>query len=188
MKLSSRTARRVAAIAAAICAAIGVPAVALAAPGHPAAAARAPGCSVADLRAWVGIPADGSAGSFTYQLELSNVSGHACTLLGFPGVSATGAHGSQLGSAAVRNHSHPARLVTLGRGATAHVELAITDVSNFPASACHPVTATGLRVFPPNDRRSESIPISFRACQKRGPKYLSVTTTIAGTGIPAFSS
>jgi hypothetical protein len=188
MKLSSRTARRIGATAAAICAAILVPAVALAAPGHPAAAARAPGCSVADLRAWVGIPADGSAGSFTYQLELSNVSGHACTLLGFPGVSATGAHGGQVGSAAVRNHSHPARLVTLNRGATAHVELQITDVSNFPQSACHPVTASGLRVFPPNDRRSESIPISFRACQTRGPKYLSVTTTIAGTGIPAFSS
>lgn len=188
MKLSPRTARRIGATTAAICAAILVPTVALAAPGHSAAAARAPGCSVADLTAWVGIPADGSAGTFTYQLELSNVSGHACTLRGFPGVSATGAHGSQLGSAAVRNHAHPARLVTLGRGATAHVELGIADVSNFPKSVCHPVTASGLRVFPPNDRRSESIPISFRACQKRGPKYLSVTTTIAGTGIPSFSS
>jgi Protein of unknown function (DUF4232) len=188
MKLSSRTARRIGAATATTCAAILIPAVALAAPGHSASAARAPGCSTADLTTWVGIPADGSAGTFTFQLELSNVSGHACTLFGFPGVSATGALGRQLGSAARRNHSHPARLVTLGRGATAHVELGVADVSNFPKSVCHPVTASGLRVFPPNDRRSESIPFTFRACQKRGPQYLSVTTTIAGTGIPSFSS
>jgi Protein of unknown function (DUF4232) len=196
MRLNTVMARRigVATATATICAAILIPAVALAASSGPAApgrvaVARAAGpCAAADLVAWVGIPADGAAGSVTYQLELSNTSHHACTLFGFPGVSATGLHGSQLGSAAGRNRSHPVHPVTLGRGGTAHVELRVTDVGNFPAAICHPVTATGLRVFAPNDHRSRFIPLTFRACQKRGPQFLSVSATVAGTGIPNFSS
>ena len=215
MNINSHSARRFGAIAAAVCAAILIPAVALAAPGrsathqsatahsataqsataHSATArsagatrASAPGCSAADLVAWVGVPGNGSAGSVTYQLELSNVSGHACSLLGFPGVSALSSGDRQLGSAAVRNDAHPPQVVTIGRRGTAHVELRITDVGNYPASACHPVTAHGLRIYPPDDRRSEVVPFTFRACQKRGPKYLGVSTTIPGTGIPSFSS
>ena len=123
-----------------------------------------------------------------YELEISNVSARTCTLLGYPGVSATGAGGAQLGSPARRNSSHPARLITLGRGATAHVILGIADVSAFPAAACHPVTATGLRVFAPNDFRAQVIDFSFKACQKAGPQFLSVSPAVAGTGIPLFSS
>jgi hypothetical protein len=195
MNLTSHMTWRVGAAAVAACAAIAVPAVALAAPGGSAApaatdAARAalPGCSVADLTVWAGIPADGSAGAFNYQLELSNVSGHACTLFGFPGVSALGAGAKQVGSAAIRNRSHPATLVTLQPGGTSHVELRVTDVSAIPASACHPVKAEGLRVYPPNDTRSEFVPLTFEACSKSGPAFLSVTTTIGGTGIPGYSS
>jgi hypothetical protein len=195
MPVNSRMVRRITAATAAACAAILIPAVALAAPGRSAApsradlasAAAAP-CAAADLVSWVGIPADGAAGSATFQLELSNVSHHACSLIGFPGVSATGQRGAQVGSAAGRSRSHPARLVTLGRGGTAHVELRVTDVGNFPAAACHPVTASGLRVFAPNDRRSQVIPLTFRACQRRGPQFLSVSTVIADTGIPFFSN
>jgi Protein of unknown function (DUF4232) len=192
MPLNSRMARRIAAATAATCAAILIPTVALAAPGRSAAPSRASTsaapCQAVDLISWVGVPADGAAGSFTYQLELSNTSHRTCTLFGFPGVSAVGPDGRQLGSAAGRNRSHPARLVTLRRGGTAHVELRITDVGNFPRAACHPVTALGLRVFAPNDRGSRGIPLSFRACSRRGPQFLSVSTVIAGTGIPGFSS
>jgi hypothetical protein len=150
MRLNSRVARRIAVATAATGAAILIPAIALAAPGQSAATSRADltsaaaaPCAAADLVSWVGIPADASAGSVTYQLELSNKSGHACSLFGFPGVSATGPHGGQLGSAALRNRSHPARLVTLARGGTAHVELNIVDVANFPPSACHPSRRPG---------------------------------------------
>jgi hypothetical protein len=48
--------------------------------------------------------------------------------------------------------------------------------------------AAALRVFPPNDRRSLRIPFSLRACRRSGPVYLNVTTMVAGTGIPGFSS
>jgi hypothetical protein len=191
MNLTSHLTRRVGAAAVAACAAIAVPAVALAAPGAsatPAAAAAPSRCTTADLDVWAGVPADGSAGAFTYQLELSNISGHACTLFGYPGVSAVGAGARQIGSAAIRDAAHPARLITLARGGTSHVELRVTDVSAIPSSSCHPVKADGLRVFPPNDFRSRVVPLSFEACSKAGPKFLSVTRTIGGTGIPGFSS
>jgi hypothetical protein len=194
MKLNSPSARRIGAATIAACTAILIPAVALAAPGRTASAsataasATAPRCAAADLVVWAGVPASGAAGSFTYQLEMSNTSHHACSLYGYPGVSAVGTHGNQLGSAAIRSSSHPVRLITLGRGATAHVELRIADVAGYPAAACHPVTASGLRVYPPNDFLAQYVPLPFRACQKRGPKYLAVSTTIGGTGIPLFSS
>ena len=85
------------------------------------AAAAAPRCSTSDLTAWIGVPGDGAAGTTAYQLELSNTSHHTCTLTGFPGVSAVGLGGHRLGRAAGRDHSDPTRLVTLRRGATAHV-------------------------------------------------------------------
>lgn len=177
------------AVAGIACAAILTPAAALAAPAHPAArAAAAPSCPTSSLRVWLGVPGDSAAGHTAYQLELSNISNRACTLFGFPGVSAVAVGGRQLGTPAARDHADPTRLVTLGRGATAHVFLVITDVAFFPAAACHPANAIGLRVFPPNTRTATVVSFSFRACARRGPVFLRVRTTVAGTGIPGFSS
>jgi len=187
MKPSTRLIRRVGATAAAVTAAVLIPTVALAAPARPARPAAAPGCTQAQLQTWIGLPGDATAGTTFFEVEISNISAHTCTLLGFPGVSATSG-GKQVGSAARRNDSHPVRLITLGRGATAHVDLGIVDVLNFPTSTCHPVTATALQVFAPGDFKSEDIPFSFRACSKAGPQFLSVSPVVAGTGIPLFSS
>jgi hypothetical protein len=188
MKLSTRLVRRVGATAAAVTAAVLIPAVALAAPGRATSPAAAPRCTEAQLQTWLGLPGDGTAGTVFYELEISNVSARTCTLLGFPGVSAVSEDGKQVGSPARRNNSHPVRLITLGRGATAHVDLGIVDVANFPAAACHPAGAAGLRVFAPNDFQAQVIQFSFRACQKAGPKFLNVSPAVAGTGIPLFSS
>ena len=187
MKPSTRLIRRVGATAAAVTAAVLIPTVALAAPARPARPAAAPGCTQAQLQTWIGLPGDATAGTTFFELEISNVSAQTCTLLGFPGVSAT-SDGKQVGSPARRNNSHPVRLITLGRGATAHVDLGIVDVFNFPTSSCHPVTAAGLRVFAPNDFRAQEIPFSFKACSTAGPKFLTVSPVVAGTGIPLFSS
>jgi hypothetical protein len=64
-------------------------------------------------------------------------------------------------------------------GATATVVLAITDVANFPEASCHPLTAAGLRVYPPNQRASQVISFPFRACS-RGPSYLHVEAVQKG--------
>jgi len=43
---------------------------------------------------------DGAAGSVYYTLQFTNLSGHACTLRGYPGVSAVSLSGHQLGAPA----------------------------------------------------------------------------------------
>ena len=190
MNITSRMARRIIAATAATAAAIAVPAVALAAPGHTAARATpaaAPRCTSGQLRAWLGIPGEPAAGTIHYQLELSNISRSTCSLDGYPGVSAFGPHGGQLGSAAVRDHSHAVHLLTLKPGATSHVEMSLVEVANFPAKNCQPIRASGLKVYAPGAFRSLEIPYTFTACSKRGPKYLGVTTVISGTGIPYHS-
>jgi hypothetical protein len=188
MKLRPRLIRRVSATAAAVAAAVLIPAVALAAPGRAARPAAAPGCAQAQLEAWIGTPGGVAAGTVYYQLEISNISARTCTLLGFPGVSAVDGNGTRLGSPAQRNRSYPVRLRTLARGATAHVELGIGTAENYPVAACHPVAAAGLRVFAPGDFRSEVIPFpGFHACRTAGPRILMASPVLAGTGIPHFS-
>jgi len=146
-----------------------------------------PRCVRSWLTSWIGVPGGQTAGSTYYQLEISNVSGQTCTLYGFPGVSALGAGGRQLGSAAGRDHGYTELTVTLRPYQTAHVVLQITDVGNFSPAACRPRTADALRVYAPGDYASMKFPFSFRACARRGPVYLHVSTTIAGTGIPGYS-
>jgi Protein of unknown function (DUF4232) len=181
-------ARRIAAAAAIAGAALVLPAVALAASsGAAAPAAAATGrCQTADLTDWLGFPASQTAGSTYYELEISNISHHACTLYGFAGVSAVRG-GHQLGSAAGRDDVHPDRLLTLAPGGTVHAILQITDVYNFSPSSCRPEQAVALRVYAPGDYHSHLVPLTFTGCAKSGPVYLHVTTTLAGAGIPGYS-
>jgi uncharacterized protein DUF4232 len=194
MNPTTSVARRGLAALALTCAAIAIPSTALAAsaspakPARPATVAVLPRCGTGALTAWLGIPGDGYAGGAYYQLELSNTSSHACTLYGYPGVSAMAPVGHQLGRAAGRGPASANRLVTLGRGATAHVLVQITDVANFPPASCGETTAVALRVYPPGATRSLEVPFTFQACAKSGPVYLHVGTTVSGTGIPGFSS
>ena len=169
--------------------AILIPAIALASPGSPAtaaksAAAAAPRCRTGALTDWIGLPGDRTAGSTYYMLEISNTSGATCSLFGFPGVSAVSAGGHQLGRAARRSSGWSELPLTLKPLATVHVVLQITDVRNFAASACHPATAVGLRVFAPGAYTSRVVPFTFRTCALRGPAVLYVSAAIGGTGIP----
>jgi hypothetical protein len=187
MKLSPRLARP--AIAATIAvAALLIPAAALAVPGRAAQPAAAPGCRQDQLQAWSASPGTVAAGTAYYQLEISNISARTCTLYGFPGVSAVDGNGVQLGRPAERVGPDPVRLVTLVRGATAHVELGVGTAANYPAPACDPVTAAGLRVFAPGDFLAETLPWpGLHACRKAGPRILIVSPVLAGTGIPHYS-
>jgi hypothetical protein len=115
MKVSTRMARRACAIAAAAIAALLIPAVALAAPGRASRPAdSAPRCLESQLRTWIGLPGDGTAGSVYYQLEISNVSAQPCTLLGYPGVSAVGDNGQQRRDGAC--HPRDRRCLELSEG------------------------------------------------------------------------
>jgi Domain of unknown function (DUF4232) len=152
--------------------------------GAQTAATTTPRCKTPGLAVWLGVGSGGgAAGSIVYPLEFTNVSGHTCQLYGFPGVSAERA-GSQVGSAAGRDHSVPARTVTLRNHATAHAFLQITNVSAFPPTSCKAVTANGLTVYPPGAFTAANIPFRFRACSAKGPVFLSVQTVQPRVGIP----
>jgi len=147
------------------------------APGASSAAAAAlsmPACTGAGLVVWLDTNGNGTAGSTYYNLELTNLSGHTCTLYGYPGVSAVDLDNRQLGHAATENAVHRSSTVTLSTGKSAIAILQITDVANFASTACHPTTAAGLRVYPPNQESSKLVPFPFRACSAGGVSYLHV--------------
>jgi hypothetical protein len=187
MQISLRAARRVAvtlAVGAASAASMTAASAAVSHPARPDATSR---CTLSQLTVWIGLPGSGAAGSTAYPLEFSNTSGHTCHLFGYPGVSAFGRNGHQLGSSAGRDTSLRARFVVLRPGETAHALLTITDAGNFPAHACRMRTAVGLRVNPPDRHRSAVVPLTFAACSKKGPVYLHIRVVRPGVGIPGVS-
>jgi hypothetical protein len=148
--------------------------VAVAVGGASASPAASPTCATAGLVVWLNTQGGGAAaGSSYYKLEFTNQSGHACTLVGYPGVSAVDLHGHRLGSAAGKNPSSK-RVVGLANGATASSVLQVVVAGNFPQSACHRVPAAGLRVYPPNQTASRLVPFPFEACSRSGPVVLTV--------------
>lgn len=169
-----------------IAALVAVAATALAATGSAGAlgATATPACTTAGLEVWLGVGlGGGAAGSTYYPLEFTNVSGHACHLYGFPGVSAV-AGGVRVGTPARWDHVGPEGTVTLGPGASAHAVLRIVAAGNFSPAACGVVRAAALRVYPPNQTASTEIPFSYAACRKRGPVFLTVTPVQARVGVP----
>ncbi len=127
-------------------------------------------CATAGLVVWAYADHGGGyAGGYAYTIGFTNLSGHACTLRGYPGVSAVSLAGQQLGSPAGRGSRTPAT-VTLASGATATARLDIGDAG----ALCQPVTAAGLRVYPPGQRAAKIVPIPFGACPHAGPVWMGV--------------
>ena len=137
----------------------------VAAPSH----AANPACSSRALDVRLNTQGSGTAaGSSYYKLEFTNRSAHACTLRGYPGVSAIAANGRQLGSAGGRNPAHATRTVTLAHGGSAVAVLQITDAHNFPPASCRLVTAAGIRVYAPGTTQGKTVPFPFPTCAKAG--------------------
>jgi uncharacterized protein DUF4232 len=175
MNLRTSAPRRLFIAGAFACTAALVPAAALAAPGMAVHAAHlaTPACATSGLDVWLDTQGNGAAGTIYYNLKFTNLSGSTCTLFGYPGVSGTDLNGNQLGSAATRIGSTP-HTVTLANGATASALVGIVQAGILPPAQCGPVTAAGLRVFPPGQTQSKRVPFPFAACSKTGPLYLKI--------------
>ncbi len=168
MKHFTQNARRITAGAAAVGALMLAPAIAMAsagAPAHPDATAVPGLCETPGLVIWLDTSGSGTAGTTFYKLHFTNLSGHACTLNGYPYLFAVNLAGHQVGRVAAFRTPAP-HMVTLGRGKTATAVLGIVDTGVFTLSACRPVTAAGLRVFPPNQTRAKLVPFPFRTCSR----------------------
>ena len=199
--LSRNGRRAIAVMAGAAVAALAVTSVAFAAtsstasPGSAAArvaSAAIPACTAAlgqqgNVSAWVADgQGNGAAGTIYYPLEFTNLSGHTCSMHGFPGVSAIGRGGQQLGSPANWESGGgfgTPRTVNVAPGATVHAILAYHDVAVSTESGCDPVNTTfELRVYPPDERGATFAFFDLEACSHAGPIYLSVGPIKPGVG------
>ncbi|MBM9510418.1 DUF4232 domain-containing protein [Actinacidiphila acididurans] len=171
--------RSLAAGTAALAAALTTAAVA-AVPATADAPARSttPMCQTSQLSAHLG-GSDAGAGNLYRYLVITNTSGTACHVTGFPGLSMLDAQGKQIGAPATRDHNSYASVV-LRPGASASDTIHTINHQG----TCLP-TSTSLRVYPPDNRASLVIPGKVTNCDN----LFSVTPFVAGTtGNPSNSA
>jgi hypothetical protein len=136
-----------------------------------------PPCPTSALRVSVSASQGAAAGSSYYPIVFTNISGTACTLFGYPGVSfVTGAGGSQIGIPATENPAHPRQLITLAPGQAGHAELQVANAENYPPANCGMVTAHWLRVYPPN--QTAPLYASFTAQACANPRTILTVQTV----------
>jgi hypothetical protein len=125
-----------------------------------------------------------AAGVTYYPLDLTNTGGNACSLSGYPVVSAINRAGQQLGSPAGHGLLLVAPLVILAPGATAHTTLAYHGGLVGAGPGCGPVqTAFELRIYTAGRSLATYAAFGLRACSHAGHIYLSITEPIrAGAG------
>lgn len=140
-----------------------------------------PPCPTSALRVSVSASQGAAAGSSYYPIVFTNISGAACTLYGYPGVSfVTAAGGSQIGIPATENPVHPRQVITLAPGQAGHAELQVVNAENYPPANCGMVTAHWVKVYPPNQTAPTYASFTAQACTKP-QTILTVETVQPGT-------
>jgi len=148
--------------------------------GTPAAAATPGPCSTAGLRVTLGSQESAAAGHLYRTLDFTNISGASCTLYGYPGISfVTGVGGQQIGAAASRSPAGK-RLIVLAPGKTAHAQMDLVDVLNFPPSKCAASNAQWIKVYPPNQFSATYVRWTAMVCSKPTTVYLFVAPVRPG--------
>ena len=145
-------------------------------------------CATSGLQAWLGLGTAATTEGTYYTLEFTNVSDRACSLFGYPEVSAyrdSPMAEGQIGSAAVRDTSVRPKPVMLEPGATAHAVLRVT-ASTKPAR-CVEVTAEELRVALPRQDRPAFVPVHIPLCSEKGHVSLRVQAIQARPGVPGYA-
>ena len=150
---------------------------ATAAPSRSAVSVSPPPCATSALRVSVSASQGVAAGSSYYPIVFTNISGAACTLYGYPGVSfVAAAGGSQIGISATENPARPRQLITLAPGQAGHAELQVLSAENYPPAICGMVTAHWLRVYPPNQTAPLYVSFTAQACTK--PRTILTVETV----------
>ncbi|MGV9560945.1 DUF4232 domain-containing protein [Streptomyces sp. NPDC003480] len=128
-----------------------------------AAGGSAPACQASQLGySWAGTKAapSGGGGQMQATVALTNNSGHACSLHGFPGVDLV--NGGERWSLQ-RDNTTP-HTVTLAGGASAHFTLTYLTSQSGDSSAFKPTTVV---ITAPNQRSSYDLPWRFGAILKQ---------------------
>lgn len=140
-------------------------------------------CTVRDLGVSVGA-SEGTAGTVYRALVFTNTGGRTCTIQGFPGVSfVAGEDGHQVGEAAQRV-GEKGLAVSMRPGGTATSPVGFVSIGVFDPETCQATPVRGLRVYPPQERKSEFVPFETTACAGESPaSQLTVRTVHAGSGL-----
>ncbi len=91
-----------------------------------------------------------------------------------------GGNGTQIGAAGELDRSSPHGTVTLDPGKSAHAPLRIAQALNYPKDTCQPVTADGLRVYPPGETHALFVPSGLTACRSSSVKLITVQALLPG--------
>jgi Protein of unknown function (DUF4232) len=122
-------------------------------------------CAHDQLRVSLG-RGDGAAGHVYWPIVFTNVSAAACTLRGYPGVSAVGGNdGHQVGTPARREPRSVSTVTLSAHGGTASALLAHTDADIPAANLCHKAQVRGFRVFAPGQRLAFYLPQPHTTCR-----------------------
>ena len=142
--------------------------------GGGASASTAP-CATSNLVIW--LPngnGNGAAGSIFYKLRITNLGSAACTISGFPALSAVNLKGKAVGKPASKETGQKAGVVKLAPGGSASFQLRVVEAGNFSPADCHATMAAGLRVSPPGGGGSKVVPFPFETCAKPTQPVLTV--------------
>ena len=152
-------------------------------------------CATSGLEAWLGLGTAATGGTGEtgirpaagtyYTLEFTNVSDRACSLFGYPEVSAyvdSPKARIAIGGAAARDTLVQPHPVMLAPGATAHAALRVIVR---PAN-CAKVTAEELRVALPRQDRPAIVPVHITVCAQKGQVSLTVQAIQARPGVPGY--
>lgn len=148
--------------------------------GSSTSSSAPPRCVLGDLKVTLG-PSEGAAGSTFIPLRITNTSTHPCRTRGFGGVSLVDSPRAEpLGAPADRSRKSDVKPVVLqpGKRATATVQQA--NAENFSQAKCHPIPATGFRVYPPDETHAAYVPHRATACGSPAVHLLTLTPYQAG--------
>ena len=120
---------------------------------RPGTASHAVADAQGGLVIWFDTGGRGEAGRRGFNLEFTNLGGHACKVAGFPEFRPSASRGSTSrarGSADHSRHNPGGATCTGGDGDFGRVQL--TDTGNFPSANCHQVLAAASRLCAGIDR------------------------------------
>ena len=139
-------------------------------------------CKAGDVKLSLG-NGDTAAGTTQRPLIITNVSGHECTIQGFPGISYVGGDdGHQIGKDAFRDGTK-GTAIKLATGQAASAAIGFTQVADFDPGTCKPEAVKGLRVYLPQETASLFLPMEGTGCSGTAipGDQLTVKTLHSGT-------
>jgi hypothetical protein len=118
-------------------------------------------------------------GTGSYRIVFMDMANVPCKLDGFPSVYFYGKKLTQIGAAAVQDHSSTAQLVEVVPEGTVIAKIKVVSADRYPG-ACRQTAVSGIAVDPPGLTHTVRLPFSGLACANRKYHLLTVDALVQG--------